>query len=200
MLTSIHPGSFDALQLGSGLFLKNFEADAAANADQLYDLVNAAVEEKRGLIGATRDGGRFRCMPRLRSVDMDGLRGPTRGDKVADGWDVTLSGTMMEITPENMALALGLAEVTHSAGRTTVRPRTQVTEDDYVPSLCWVGNTTRGAVLIELSNVLNVSGAAFSFGDRTEGALPFTFQAHAAVGDDLPPCRVIFFREAARCG
>ena len=71
----------------------------------------------------------------------------------------------------------------------------RIEDTDYIPRLCWVGDTSRGFVLIELTQALNLSGANFTFTDKGEGTLPFEFQAHLASGDDdgYAPFRILFF-------
>ena len=194
MTTGLHEGSFENMQLGPGMFLVNFDPDKASNADELFALIIAALEGERGSIGATHGGGSFKCVPKLRSLEADGLRGPTRGAMVNDGWTVKLTGTMLEITPENYGWVLMSPTITREASMTTVEVRTDLADEDYLERLCWVGETGSGYVLIELSNVLNVAGAGFTFVDRGEGLLRFEFQAHQTLRDnDKAPCRIIFF-------
>lgn len=194
MTTGLHEGSFENLQLGSGMFLANFDPDTARDADELYDLIITALREKKGTIGATNGGGTFKCTPKLRSLEADGLRGPTRGAMVNDGWTVKLTGTMMEVTPDNFGLVLVSPTITHAPSMTTLEVRTDLADDDYLDRLCWVGDTSRGYVLIELTNVLNIAGAGFTFSDRKEGRLQFEFQAHQCLNDGgKAPFRIVFF-------
>ncbi|MBE5804932.1 MAG: hypothetical protein E7316_10535 [Clostridiales bacterium] len=194
MTTGLTPSTFENLQLNAGLFLRGFDFSSAASAAQLRLLVADAIAEGSCVIGATRGGGTFQCTPSLRSIEADGLRSPSIGSTVNDGWTVKLSGTMLEITPENFAAALICADVETSGSITTIRARSEITEEDYIPTLCWIGDTSRGFVLIELTNALNMKGAAFTFTDKGEGTLPFEFQAHQAAGEeDYAPFRVIFF-------
>lgn len=201
MLTGIHEGTFERLQLGPGVFLAGFDPDKAGDAEALRRLVTKAIQEKRGLIGATKGGGVFRCVPALRQVEADGLRGPRKGGVVNDGWNVRMTGTMLEITPENFARTLAMADVVRTGCLTTVTMRADVKAEDYLDRLCWVGDTSRGAMLIEMTNALNMNGAAFSFSDRGEGVLPFEFQAHSDGQDDgHAPCRILFFDEGGAIG
>lgn len=195
MITGLNPATFEKLQLNAGLFLRDFDFSTATTAAQLRLLVANAITEGSSVIGATRGGGTFQCVPSLRSIEADGLRSPTVGSTVNDGWTVKLSGTMLEITPENFAAALVCAQVDTHGSLTTLRVRSQVSEEDYIPSLCWIGDTSYGFVLIELTHALNMKGAAFTFTDKGEGTLPFEFQAHLAPdGDaDFAPCRIVFF-------
>lgn len=193
MTTGLNPQTFEHLQLGAGLFLRDFNASAAETAASLRSLIASAVADGRGIIGATRGGGSFQCTPKWREIEADGLRSPVKGGAVIDGWTVKLTGTMLEITPDNFAAALTCATVHKEGSVTTLRVRTDVQDADYIPSLCWIGDTSQGFVLIELTNVLNLKGAAFTFTDKGEGTLPFEFQAHQADFDaEEAPLRVMF--------
>jgi len=195
MTTALTPTTFENLQLNAGLFLRGFDFSAAATAAQLRLLVADAIAEGSCVIGATRGGGTFQCTPALRNIKADGLRSPMVGSTVNDGWTVKLSGTMLEITPENFATALICADVQKQGSLTTIRARSEIAPEDYIPTLCWIGDTSRGFVLIELTNALNMKGAAFTFTDKGEGTLPFEFQAHQDPGADEShaPFRIIFF-------
>ena len=195
MTTGLNAATFENLQLGAGLFLKNFNDAAAQSAAELRLLLAAAIEDGGGVIGATRGGGSFQCTPALRSIEADGLRAPTVGATVNDGWTVKLTGTMLEITPQHFADTLACAEVDTREHRTTLRLRNGIAPEDHIPSLCWVGDTSRGFVLISLDNALGMKGAAFTFADKGEGTLPFEFQAHqdSAADQAFAPCRIVFF-------
>lgn len=195
MTTGFRPASYQNLQLNAGLFLKNFNPDGAADAASLKALLAQAVSSGTGVIGATRGGGTFRCTPDIRRIEADGLRAPVKGLTVNDLWTVKLTGTMLEMTPENFASALLCADVTTTGSVTCVKVRNRIEDADYIPRLCWVGDTSRGFVLIELTQALNLSGANFTFTDKGEGTLPFEFQAHLASGDDdgYAPFRILFF-------
>lgn len=195
MTTGLNPATFENLQLNAGLFLRNFDFSTASSAAQLRLLVAQAITEGSCILGATRGGGSFQCIPSLRHVEADGLRSPTVGSTVNDGWLVKLSGTLLEMTPENFAAALVCADVETKSHMTTLRVRRDIFPEDYIPTLCWIGDTSRGFVLIELTNVLNMKGAAFTFADKGEGTLPFEFQAHLSPDADpaYAPFRIIFF-------
>lgn len=197
MIGSVHAGSADHLQLGAGLFLKDFDFAAAQDAGQLAALVAAAVEDPAHVLGATTGNGAFSCVPVLRRLDANGLRTPCVGGVLCDGWQVTMSGTLLEVTPENLALLLAMGNVTRQGHVTTVTARMTLRPEDHLDSLCWVGDTARGLVLIELLGALNISGAVLSFRDQGEGSMPFTFQAHAPMGvqQDTAPFRAVFFEE-----
>lgn len=199
MVTGLTPTTFKNLQLNAGVFLKGFEYDSATDADALVDLVLAALESREGVLGATRGGGTFTCTPTTRNIEADGKRSEFVGSTVNNGWTVRLSTTLLEITPENFVLALPGAEISENGNVKTVTVRTEIQDADYIPTLCWIGDTSEGLVLIELDNALNIDGASFTFTDRGEGTLPVNFMAHQAdlTNQSEAPCRIVFFSNAA---
>lgn len=200
MTTGIHNGTFNNLQLNAGAFLRNFDHTALTDAAAVKAALAALIESNDGqLLGMTQGGGTFQCTPTIRNIEGDGIRSPFVGGTVNDGWEVKLTTTLKEITPGNFKDALMSADVTTSGSKTTLTVRTAITEEDYIPRLCWVGDTSEGLVLIELDNALNVAGATLTFTDKGEGTIPVEFKAHHAnaTNQEEAPCRVIFLGTAA---
>lgn len=197
MLTGLRPETFENLQLNAGVFLKNFNHSDIADVDALETAVLAALEAGTDILGATIGGGTFQATPETRSIEVDGMRYQFKGSTIVDSWNIRLTGTMKEITPENFKDALISADITNNGAKKVVRVRTDIEDGDYIPTLCWVGDTSKGAVLIELSNALNTTGANFTFTDKGEGTLPFEFVAHQASLKDsqFAPFQIVFFGE-----
>jgi hypothetical protein len=199
MTTGLTPQTFENLQLNAGVFLKDFDHSEIDSPDALADAVIAALESREGVLGATRGGGTFTCAPSIRNIEADGKRSEFVGSTVNDGWTVRLSTTLLEATPENFKDALMTADVTTTGNVTKVQPRTAIKKEDYISHLCWIGDTAKGLMLIELDNALNIDGASFTFTDKGEGTLPVNFMAHQSnmLNQEEAPCRVLFFNEAA---
>lgn len=200
MITGLRPATFDNLQLNAGVFLEGFDPSTYADAAALEDAVLDALESGDGVIGATIGGGTFVAEPAIRQIEADGMRYPVVGSTVNDMWTVKLTTTLKEITPENFKRALLCCDADESKPNVTVLTvRTDIEKTDYIPRLCWIGDTSKGFVLIELDNALNIVGTTFTFTDKGEGQIPVEFQAH--VGDlskmDKAPFRIYFFDEAA---
>lgn len=193
MLQGLTSRSISQLQLGAGVFLQDFDFRAAASAEELRALIAAAIEEGSGVWGLTTGPGMFRCRPLLHALGEDAGRIPTREDLSIDGWTATLSGTLAACSEQSLPLLLpGL--IRHSEGRViTLRAPAELLRPACIPSLCWVGDTSCGLALIELTDALNVSGAAFTFLDGKEGSTPFEFRAHQAPGSGEAPFRIFFF-------
>jgi hypothetical protein len=200
MITGLRPATFENLQLNAGVFLEGFDATKYADASALEDAILDALESGAGVLGATVGGGSFVAEPSTRQIDADGMRYPVVGSTVNDMWTARLTGTLKEVTPENFKRVLMTCDLDESKPNVKVLTvRTDVTPEDYIPRLCWVGDTSKGFVMIELDNVLNMTGASFTFTDRGEGTLPFDFQAHLSdiTAMDKAPFRIYFFDEAA---
>lgn len=200
MITSLRPETFENLQLNAGVFLVNFDASTYTDAATLEDGILAALEQGDSILGATIGGGTFNATPSIRTIEADGMRYPVIGSTVNDMWTVKLNTTLKEVTPANFQRALISCDMDTSKENVTVLTvRTDIEEKDYIPKLCWVGDTSKGFVMIELDNALNLAGASFTFTDKGEGTIPVEFQAHVSELDqmDKAPFRVYFFDEAA---
>jgi hypothetical protein len=201
-LTSpIRSEGFKNLQLNAGIFLLNFDYSAIADAAALKTAVAAAITAGTNILGMTRGGGTFTITREVRTPDVDGRRYAFKGDKFVDSMDGYLSGTLVEITPENVKRVMSTADIATSGAKKTITFHTAINaETDYIDHLCWVGDIADGRyVLIEIDNAFNTADFSLTFADKNEATMPFEFHAHQ--GDVLDydelPCRIVYFNEAA---
>ena len=199
MLTGLRPATFENLQLNAGAFLVGFSYSSIADKAALATALAEAIESGTGVLGATTGGGTFAVTPTYRVIEADGMRNPFKGARMLDGIDVKLTTTLKEINPQNMKLALGTGETTVNGSKTTVKIRNSISTADYIDSLCWVGDTSKGYVLIALQKALNIAGATMTFTDKGEGQIPVEFTAHQASLEAqlYAPCEIIFFNEVS---
>ena len=107
-------------------------------------------------------------------------------------WRVTLSGTMLDVTPENLARLL--PSDTEMTERVTTLTLKQTRKP--LSRLCWIGTTSRGLLVIELRNPLCISGASLTSVPDGAGRLPFTFLAqNDRPGDVNLPARLYWWKE-----
>lgn len=193
MVSGLRPATFENLQLNAGVFLENFDYSGITNGAELKAAILTALTNGAGVLGATIGDGSFQCTPEIRQIEANGMRYPIKGSTVNDSWTVKLTGTMKEITSANFKRALMTADVAVSGKKSTIKIRTDIKAADYITKLCWVGDTSKGFVLISLDNALNLTGANFTFTDKGEGSLPFEFQAHAAdlASMEYAPCEIV---------
>ena len=201
-LTSpIRSAGFKNLQLNAGIFLLNFDYSAIANAADLKAAVATAINAGTNILGMTRGGGTFTITREVRTPEVDGRRYAFKGDKFVDSMDGYLSGTLIEVTPENIKRVMSTSDIVTSGAKTTITFHTAIDPDtDYIEHLCWVGDLADGRfVLIEIDNAFNTADFSLTFADKNEGTIPFEFHAHQ--GDVLDydnlPCRIVYFDEAA---
>nr|DAO92645.1 MAG TPA: major tail protein [Caudoviricetes sp.] len=201
MTTGLRASTFENLQLNAGMFLANFDYSTATDAATLGALLKTEREKTSGsaLIGATRGGGTFVCTPNTRSIEADGKREEWKGSSVNDGWTIKLTTTLLEINATNLKRSFGTADVTDVEKKHTIKIRTDIKDADYIESLVWVGDTSKGYVLIAIKNALNTAGATLTWTDKGEGTIPVEFTAHqdGLETDGYAPCEVIFFDPAA---
>ena len=201
MTTGLRASTFENLQLNAGMFLANFDYSTATDAATLGALLKTEREKTSGsaLIGATRGGGTFVCTPNTRSIEADGKREEWKGSSVNDGWTIKLTTTLLEINATNLKRSFGTADVTDTEKKHTIKIRTDIEDADYIDSLVWVGDTSKGYVLIAIKNALNTAGATLTWTDKGEGTIPVEFTAHqdGLETDGYAPCEVIFFDHAA---
>lgn len=204
-VTAVRPQTFERLQLNAGAFLKNFDLSAYTEYSALEEALFGAIKDGTKTLGATRGGGTFTASPTMRSIEADGKRYEFKGSTVIDTWDIKLTATLMEITPDNFVLALGTAEKTEDKSfttgkKTTIKLRTNIEDGDYIQNLVWFGNTSKGLVAIALDNALNNTGVTLTFSDKGEGTLPVEFHAYqdTVENNEYAPCAIYFFDEAAQ--
>ena len=136
----------------------------------------------------------------MHPIDADGKRYEFVGSEVIDKWDVKLTGTLIEIVPGNIVRVLATGEATDNVGKTvtTVKTRTSLKDTDYIKSVTWVGDTSKGAMMITLFNALNTSGATLTINDNGEGTLPFGFVAHQSNVEqtEYAPYEIVYLNPA----
>jgi hypothetical protein len=195
MVTGIRPKTFKNLVLNAGAFLEGFDWKTYKTVEELENAVIAALLDDGKTFGATIGGGSFQLAPTARQIEADGKRYEFVGSTVFDSWSVKMTGTLKEVTPGNFERILPTAEVTKNGNVTSIRVRTKLEDEDYIPSFVWVGDTSEGFILIELENVLNTTGANMTFTDKGEATLPFEFTAHKKDVSDMDeaPVTIVFF-------
>ena len=180
-------------QLNAGIFLMNFDMSDIDDSSDMRTAIAAAITAGTDILGITRGGGSFQVTSEMRQPEFDGQRYRYVGGEFVDSADAFLSTTLLEVTPANMKYAIGSGAL-DTSGK-IVSMHTQVTDEDYIPTLTWVGDLADGSfVAIELKNALNTSGLNLTFTDKGEATIPVEFHAHQdEVSDyDEAPFKIIF--------
>jgi hypothetical protein len=197
MTTALRSETFSKLQLNAGVFLKNFEYSSIASASALLTAIQTAITSGN-ILGATRGGGSFNVGREMRNPEIDGMRYNFKGSFFVDSTDPYLSTNLVEVTPENFAVALG-GTIAGSSGKKTLTVNTAIDSSDYLTNLCWVGDIADGRlVLIRLDNALNTADFTFTFTDKGEGTYSVEFHAHQddVLDYDNAPFGIVYFDTA----
>ena len=197
-LTSpIRTEAFQNLQLNAGIFLVDYDYSSITDSTALKTAIKALLSDHTKILGVTRGGGSFTVTRELRTPEVDGMRYPFKGADFVDSIDAYLSGTLLEVVPDNFKRLLGTGEATTSGKKTTITMHTAIDADnDYIEKLAWVGDLADGRlVLIELDNAFNTADFSLTFTDKGEGTMTFEFHARQAevLDYDYAPFRVVFF-------
>lgn len=200
--TALRKETFESLQLNAGITLVDFDYSDITTVSGLKSAIQTAKATANKLLGATRGGGTFTMTREIRQVDADGTRYRFKGCEIVDSADAYLSETLIEVTPDRIKQVVGNADVATSGEKTTVTLRTAIGDSDYLSNVVWIGDTSKGFVLIELYNALNTADFTLTFADKNEGTMNCEFHAHQDDFDDYDevPCKIVFFETAGELG
>lgn len=178
MFSGVTSNTSKHLQLDAGAFLKNY--------DPATDTWSTAKATK--LIGATAGGGSFAAVPTIRRIEVDGVKGATKGFEALDEWTVTMTANVKEITVDaiKLALATGTSTATKSPSSETSNNYDKVTasndlaDSDYLTNITWVGTLSGSTlpVIIVLKNALCTNGLTLTTADKSEGVIAITLTGH----------------------
>ena len=146
LLSSLRPGAYGHLQLGAGVLLEGFDPAAYPDSTALRAALAGEIAEGSRLLGVTRGGGSFRAVPEMHRAAVDGARSPIVGDAGLQWLEATLSGTLLEVTAENLRRLMPWCVRERSGGRETIRA-SLAAAPACIPLLTWVGDLGDGGVV-----------------------------------------------------
>ena len=190
--TGVSSNTAKHLQLDAGAFFKNFDP-----ATDTYATASAK------LIGATAGGGSFAAIPTIRRIEVDGLKGATKGYEALDEWQVTLTANVKEITEETLKLALATASYTGTKSPSTeasnnynkITASNDIADSNYLTNVTWIGRLSGSSspIIIVVKNALATNGLTLTTADKSEGVIAVTLTGHYAVSDlDTPPFEIYY--------
>lgn len=198
MMTPVRAETFENLVFDAGLLLRNFDYSSATDAESLAALIKEAKKDSTKLLGATKGGINPQTNFEFWEPELDGKRMSFKGAKRLSNGDAVISGTLVEMTPENAKDVIALADIGGEGNKRFVQPRFSIDAGDYIDSLVWISNLgSDGLYLAELKNALCISGLSTQTTDKDIGTLPFEFHGHADdVNDTKLPIIYWFFRSS----
>lgn len=176
------------LQLDAGAFFKNFDIES--------DTFESAVADGK-LLGATSGGGEFTAKATFRQIAVDGVKGKAKGLEVIDQWDVNIKANVIEVTEENLIMALGTgsSKVSPDSAYSEISGSQYVFANDYIDNITWVG-THSGSdmpIVIQVLNAISMDGLTMTIQDKNNAILSLNFFGHYDPTElDNPPFRIYF--------
>lgn len=176
------------LLLDAGAFFINFEVG--------QDTYESAKATK--LLGATRGGGKFTAKPKIRSIEVDGVKGLAKGLQVIDEWEVGMEANILEVTPEMLSKALTSAEKDESSvveGYEKIVAKNYIELDDYIKNVTFIGKLSKGGkpIIIQIYNALNMEGLSLQTKDKDEAVIAMKFAGTYDTGSlDTPPFAIYY--------
>lgn len=200
MISAITAETFKTLVFDAGMLLYNFNYSSATDAKTLAALIKNESTQKNSWLGATKGGVNVQENRQYWKASMDNLRMPFKGDKRFASAEPKMTGTLVEMHPQNVKIVSGSATVTgENTNIVTVQPTAEIDEGAYLDNVVFVAaNGPEGFFLVDMENVLCTSGINFQTADKNIGTLPFEFAAHqdSPVYSNELPVKYLFFSNA----
>lgn len=168
MFTKISQDTFNELQLDAGVLLNTF------------DPTNVTEPSDASIIGATTGGINAVCTPTFSDFgeDIDNVPNNMKELKHLDGWDCSLSTTLLNMTEESIKLSLGVADTANGK----ITPRRDLSQSDFEDAIWWVGDRADGGlVAIKLINALSTGGFSLQTTKNGKGQLSITLTGHVSI-------------------
>lgn len=172
--TIIPQSTFEEMQLDAGVLLNTFNP------------ASPTAPEDSAIICATTGGITATCVPTFSDLgeDVDNCPVNMKELKHLDSWECTLGFTSLGVSPANIKMALGVADVSG----TTVTPRRDLAQTDFT-DLWWVGDRADGGfVAIQLKNALSTGGFSLTTTKAGKGQVAVTLTGHVSIdAQDVVP-------------
>ena len=179
---SVYPtNTFQTLVIGAGVLLTDFDPSEGT--------VN-----KAKILGPTTGGVNFKATPSYIDFgeDIDNVPKNTKELKRIEDWEVTMSGTLIAVTPDAARYLAAAADLTAASGKITPRDTLDLTEEtgdfrdiwlvaDYSDINTSAGNATAGFVAIKMMNALSTGGFSLQTGDKEKGQFEVEFTGHVSI-------------------
>lgn len=184
ILSAFNETTSKDFQLGAGILVTGL-----TNIEEFDGTIKAPAKT----IGVSAGGWKFTAVPEFWNLyeGVDGVVGDMKGGKQYANWEVKISGSTKAVNYENMKMALASTINPTGTKYKKFSVDINITEEHYLPNVCWIG-THAGSdkpMVIELLNVLNMSGLSITAEDKNTGTIEFELTAHF---DPAKPLEVPF--------
>ena len=140
------------------------------------------------ILGATREGSTFVVEQDVREIEVDGLRGPTKGFRRVIEEHVRLTVNLLEMSAENVSLALIGSSITSDGTFDVIKRSLDMSDITYIKNVAIVADYTDDSgepVIIIIKNALMDGEFSLEFTDKEEGSVELQFTGHFDPAGDL---------------
>lgn len=175
--TKIPEDTFEQLQLNAGILVDAFTPSTGVIGN---------------LLGATTGGITFNSNPTYSDFgeDIDNCPNNMMELKRLEGYDPTMSGTFLTVTPAAVKALCGAADI-DSSDSTKVVPRNNLLTADF-DDVWWIGDYSdinedgasagkAGFLAIHLMNALNTAGIQITSAKNEKGQMAFEYHGHYSI-------------------
>ena len=186
MFTVIPQSTFEEMQLDAGILLTSFNPASPSVVDS-------------AIVCATTGGITASCVPTYSDLgeDVDNCPNNMKELKHLDSWECTLGFTSLGVSPANIKLALGAADI---GGSSTITPRRDLAQTDF-SDLWWVGDRADGGfVAIQIKNALSTGGFSLTTSKSGKGQVAVTLTGHVSMAAQSVVPMVFYSAEGSGLG
>ena len=166
--------------------IKNLTTNQIENIqiDEGVIFLNYGLSTQR-LLAPTRGGGEFNASINVRDIEFDGRHGKTKGMQVIEEQNATLKVTTIDMSQENLVLAIPNCVVESDDGKTIRNPRCGIVAgESYIENVTMFCKTIGGLYKkITLYNAMHETGFTAKAVQKAEGELALEFNSHYETDD-----------------
>lgn len=136
------------------------------------------------ILGATEGGNKFKIEREIKEIELDGVKGKTKGLRRIISENASLEVNLKELSAENIALALAGSAVsdypTVAASHDEIRSSGTIASSDYIDNVALVAKISGSGVpvICILENVIADGNFEIGATHNDEAVVPVVFSAH----------------------
>jgi hypothetical protein len=149
--------------------------------DAGYVYVNYKIEGKERAVGATSGGNSFVVEREIKQIEVDNLRGKTKGLRRTIRQDAQLTVNIRELSPENIKMAFSADVDDTDPDKYVITPKNEIDDEDYLENVVLVAPVFGSGKFVEiyLYNALpDGESIELNLEDENEGVIPVQLSAH----------------------
>lgn len=142
--------------------------------------LNYGLDNER-ILGATSGGNTFNVEREIREIEVDGVKGKTKGLRRKISENAHLTVNLKEMSPENIQIAFSGSTIdTSDADYDIIKSGGDITDNDYLENVALVvpvSGSDKHCIIL-LHNVLSDESLDLNLEDENEGIIEVQLSAH----------------------